>query len=277
MFEGNRESAARFIQSIPRRYYVYVLARPDGSPFYVGKGQGKRLLEHEAEARRHHPFGETNPFKCNVIRKILREGGSVVYRVVDVFDQEKQSACLELEAKLIREFRRLHEGGCLTNLAGGLGNFSGAAPSSIERHTQTLSGEPEGNPERAILNRFLQGIGPVGSVPIKPVAQMSRILPTTPHPNARSATPRCAFALIAAAVASGCVLVPGVHIPRAFEYGGVRAIIENGVARDILKAGMATLHTDSGPSSERFVMDEEQLRLLIVLVGGDALAARGLL
>src|SRR3546814_18629440 len=77
LFDGNRENADRYLKSLAGRFYVYVLYRPDGRPFYVGKGQNRRALEHEAEARRAHPFGESNPFKCNVIRKIIRKGGGI--------------------------------------------------------------------------------------------------------------------------------------------------------------------------------------------------------
>jgi hypothetical protein len=239
-FEGDRTGVDAFLKTIAGRYYVYVLCRPDGRPFYVGKGLNRRVLEHEAEARRNHPISETNPFKCNVIRKVIRSGSQVLYRIDAHFDSADQLRCLEREAHLINQHGRLHEGGCLTSLAGGLGNLSGAAPFSLDRHAATLSGEPSDNPERAILNRFLQGIGPVKSVPVKPIGQIARILPTTPHPSPRLPTLRCAYALIASAAASGLQLSgAGVTIPRAFSYQGVTAIIENGVARDILKAGLA--------------------------------------
>ncbi|MGE6155595.1 LEM-3-like GIY-YIG domain-containing protein, partial [Klebsiella pneumoniae] len=83
------------------------MCRPDGRPFYVGKGINKRALEHEAEARRNHPIGESNPFKCNVIRKIIRDGGQLVYQIDAVFNAECQYDCLEREAALIRHHRRL--------------------------------------------------------------------------------------------------------------------------------------------------------------------------
>lgn len=77
LFEGDRVAADAYLKSIAGSFYVYLLCRPDGHPFYVGKGTNKRALEHEAEARRNHPIGETNPFKCNVIRKSSeRVGGS---------------------------------------------------------------------------------------------------------------------------------------------------------------------------------------------------------
>lgn len=278
LFEGDRSRIGAYLKTMAGRYYVYVLCRPDGQPFYIGKGLNKRVLEHEAEARRNHPIGETNPFKCNVIRKIIRDGGEVLYRIDAHFDPADQLQCLEREAHLIKQHGRLHEGGCLTNLAGGLGNLSGAAPYSLNRHAATLSGEPSNNPERAILNRFLQGIGPVRSVPVKPISQIGRILPTTPHPNSRSPTMRCAYALIASAAASGIQLSGTVvAIPRAFTYQGVSAIIENGVARDILKAGMAELVASADPTAEVFTLSPEQLSLIVRLTGRKTLNERGLL
>lgn len=278
IFEGDRRAVESFLRTISGRFYVYVLCRPDGRPFYVGKGLNRRVLEHEAEARRNHPVGESNPFKCNVIRKLIRDGDQILYRIDTHFDAADQLACLEREADLIKEHGRLHEGGCLTNLAGGLGNLSGAAPFSLDRHAATLAGEPVGNPERAVLNKFLQGIGPVGSVPVKPIGQMARILPTTPHPSPRTPTRRCAYALVASAAASGISFAKrSVTIPRAFAYQGVDAIIENGVSRDILKSGMANLVSHALPAAEAFSLSSTQVRTLVGLVGESGLTDRGLL
>lgn len=276
-FEGDSSGTRAFLKTISGKYYVYTLSRPDGRPFYVGKGLNWRALEHEAEARRNHPTGETNPFKCNVIRKVLREGGSITYCIDSVFDLDHEQKCLEREAFLIAQHRRLHEGGCLTNLAGGLANFLGAATYSLEKHSATLAGEPADNPERAILNRFLLSIGPVSSVPIKPVSQISRILLTTPHPSPRQPSMRCAYALIASASASGLQLVDGIRIPRMFHYQGVDAIIENGVSRDILKAGMANVSRANTPTQEMFELGKHQVEILSDLVGIEMLNQRGLL
>lgn len=277
-FAGVRAEIDSYLRTIAGRYYVYVLCRPDGRPFYVGKGINRRALEHEAEARQHHPIGEANPFKCNVIRKIIRDGGEIIYRIEAHYDASQQQMCLEREAALIKQHGRLHEGGCLTNLAGGLGNLSGAAPFSLERHAATLSGEPANNPERALLNRFLQGFGEVGSVPVKPVSQISRVLPTRPHPSARSPTQRCAFALLASASASGISLASTpARIPRQFVYQGVAAVIENGVARDILKAGMADLLPSATPLEEAFLLSSRHVDILVNLLGRAALAERGLI
>lgn len=142
-FSGDQSSAKRFLRAHTGKFYVYILSRPNGRPFYVGKGMNGRAFEHEAEARRNHPVGESNPFKCNVMRKIIRDGAAILYEIDSFYEQDQQALCLEREAMLISKHKRLHEGGVLTNLAGGLGNTSGAAPFSLDRHAATLSGEPE--------------------------------------------------------------------------------------------------------------------------------------
>lgn len=56
------------MSSIPQRFYIYTLAYPPemgGAIFYVGKGQGYRIEQHEREARLALGF---NPYKENVIR-----------------------------------------------------------------------------------------------------------------------------------------------------------------------------------------------------------------
>ncbi len=110
-FEGNRLDLEVFLSEISGCYYVYELCRPNGDVFYVGKGLNRRAIEHELEAIRQHPIGETNPFKCNVIRQILSEGGQIIYRIDRVFNASEELMCLEREAVLIETHGRRHEGG----------------------------------------------------------------------------------------------------------------------------------------------------------------------
>lgn len=276
LFEGGRDDADRFLGTQRGLYYVYLLCRPDGRVFYVGKGTKRRALEHEAEARRPHTVGLQNPFKTNVIRKILRQGGAITYRIDSIYAEAEQLRCLEREAELIGLHKRLHEGGILTNLAGGVGNLSGAAPFSLERHAATLSGEPENNPERAVLNRFAQSVGVVKSVYIKPASQLL-VRKTHPHSQPRSPSPRCAYALVAAAAANGVVLKPGAIIPRSFRFQDVDGVIENGVASDLVKADMAELIPAIDPGDEAFRLNERQFTALVSLYGREKLTALGLL
>lgn len=81
------------------KFYVYVLSYPDGTPFYVGCGMaGKyhpRIMDHEKLAlssNRHR-----RSMKSSIIRKILRNGGSVGKSIdswhltpIAMFDREIQ-------------------------------------------------------------------------------------------------------------------------------------------------------------------------------------------
>lgn len=59
-------------------FYTYVLTYPNGEVFYVGKGQGDRIDQHEKEAAQ-----GVISHKCKVIRNIWKSGGKVgKYRVL---------------------------------------------------------------------------------------------------------------------------------------------------------------------------------------------------
>lgn len=277
LISGSKVDVELFLQSASGRHYVYLLCRPDGTPFYVGKGSDRRVFFHERAAESAHPIGESNPFKCNVIRKLVRSGHEIVYQIDSIYDRDNEQDCLDRETELIAEIGRLHEGGTLTNLTAGVGSISGLSPHSIVKHAATLSGDPADNPERAELNRFLLAIGPVKSVPVKPIGQISNILPSLPHSQPRKPTKRCAYALVASACAHGLHFEAGVEIPRSLTFKNVEGIIENGVARDILKAGMAKLISCSVPQFERFKLNQRQCTLISELVGVAALEERGLL
>lgn len=81
------------MSTIPRpQFYVYILARPNGDPFYVGKGQGYRIHVHETEARSGHKC-----HKCNIIRKIWKDGGEVQRYTVLTTDDEQEALTKERE------------------------------------------------------------------------------------------------------------------------------------------------------------------------------------
>lgn len=73
------------------------------------------------------------------------------------------------------------------------------------------------------------------------------------------------------------VFEPAAEIPRAFEYEGVEAIIENKVARDILKLGLAELVCAQDPVNERFRLNHEHCTLIKKLYGEDQLVELGLI
>jgi hypothetical protein len=78
------------------KYYVYTLAYPDGRIFYVGKGQGDRMHQHEKEARRYHYPQMAHYFpeegdKIRVILEIWASGGQVVKTKVFETDNEEEA------------------------------------------------------------------------------------------------------------------------------------------------------------------------------------------
>ena len=79
------------------KYYVYQLINSlDGQVFYIGKGSGDRMHQHERDAK-----GNSSTYKLNKIRKIWRQGGKVGKRIIGLF--AKESRAYEYEAMQIRE------------------------------------------------------------------------------------------------------------------------------------------------------------------------------
>jgi hypothetical protein len=79
-------------------FYVYILGRPNGSVFYVGKGCRNRIDQHEREAQRGCKCD-----KCEIIRNIWRSGGAVVKKVV--YHTSSNHDALVYEGRLIQKFR----------------------------------------------------------------------------------------------------------------------------------------------------------------------------
>lgn len=99
------------------KWYVYRLVDPrDGQQFYIGKGSGKRIEQHEREAAR----GVCSK-KTQRIKEITDAGGEVGKEIVAHFCNERSA--LEYERALIAEIGLER----LTNIAPGgtLGRRSG--------------------------------------------------------------------------------------------------------------------------------------------------------
>ena len=273
LFIGSQSDCKAFIRKF-ECYYIYILRRPDGRPFYIGKGRGERVFHHENEAR-HANNRKSNAYKLNVIRAVLSAGGTISYEIDSFHEQE--AAAHEREMQLIRAIGRLHEGGPLTNLAPGGGSERGASPSSKLRHSATLSGAPADNPERAAINTFVTGIAPMNSVVIKPASQF--IAKATQRYPSKTMKPslRQAVALAASAASNGVMLEGECTIPRRVVIDDVDGLIENGVSCDIVTSNLGSLVAAENPSDEHFILSPQQAKVIIALLGAQKCIDLGIL
>ena len=113
-----------------QEYYYYVLCRPGGAPFYVGKGKGRRYLDDT----------ERNPYCKAVINKYGKEN---IIRSVSFVDSEEHA--FFMEKRLIAVFRHLC-GYELTNQTdGGEGTSGYVCPDWLRHHYSRIrKGKPSG-------------------------------------------------------------------------------------------------------------------------------------
>lgn len=77
----------------PKTWYVYLLCDPDTEkPFYVGKGSGSRMYQHEAFVDYQY---DKNAEKKQIIRAILAQGKSVLKKKVAEFEVEHDAFMYE--------------------------------------------------------------------------------------------------------------------------------------------------------------------------------------
>lgn len=87
------------------KYYVYTLAYPasmGGDVFYVGKGTGDRLREHEWEVKRGATYRGYRLRKHDVIRDIWEHGEQVVKTIV--METNDVQEALRYEREMIRKY-----------------------------------------------------------------------------------------------------------------------------------------------------------------------------
>lgn len=127
-----------------RLFYVYTLARPDGRVFYIGKGSGKRINDHEGQAR-----GGCNCHKCNIIRKVWADGGAIGKAIV--FETEDEAEAFEMERRLIADAPL---GSLANRTIGGEGFTGGRHTEESKRRISEASprrGKPLTSEQRATL------------------------------------------------------------------------------------------------------------------------------
>jgi hypothetical protein len=248
-----RDGAASLVSGATGRFYVYVLCEPDGTPFYVGKGIGRRAFQHEADAWNTVKASH----KLNLIRRVRREGGEIAYAIDGFFDTE--GAAHDRERELISLYGRHDLGrGPLTNQIDGGEGASNPSAEAQARHAASLGGDAE-DPERRAANRFLAAIaGGQDSVPIKPwriLRRTAHLLRPSPNKPVPRPTPRMAKAIVASAIANGVLLGAGAVLPRRLVVEGAECAIENGCGGDMIQAGLVE------PVEPREAPLDEQLRL----------------
>lgn len=145
-------------------YYVYYLKDPANNyPFYIGKGQDRRLTEHLRRAK--HSPQKGNKHKNYKILKVLNTGREI--ESVVVFETNTEKEAYEKEIEEIACWRKII-GDKLTNISpGGNGSLSGEAhpmygkpaynrgksPSDEVRRKMSISAKKrckKGNPRRGI-------------------------------------------------------------------------------------------------------------------------------
>ena len=131
-------------------FFTYMLIDPrNGVPFYIGKGQHRRIECHFREARtttKNHP-------KLQKIRKIESLGLSVIVRKVEenVSDADAQ----DLEMLIIAEVR--DKGIQLCNLTDGGDGSAGYkhTPESLRKMSESLTGVPKPESQKEALRAYL--------------------------------------------------------------------------------------------------------------------------
>lgn len=108
-----------------RKFYVYVIFRPNGLPCYVGKGFGGRWKRHSVNSHNHH------------LRNIYRKFGPDL-PIVKVREFISDFEAIETEVALISIIGRQKEGGPLVNMTNGGEGASGIDDDVKERLSKTL-------------------------------------------------------------------------------------------------------------------------------------------
>lgn len=106
-------------------FYVYKLIDPNTNiPFYVGKGSGDRMYQHELLRNRDYKStSHNNQLLKNKINKVLRESGRIRYQQYHV-NNEHQAFTIE-KALIGRHGRRDLKTGTLCNMTNGGEGVSG--------------------------------------------------------------------------------------------------------------------------------------------------------
>lgn len=123
-FDYTKDMFGYFTPALDAPFYVYLLLRPDNTPFYVGKGCGDRTNDHEREARK-----GCKSLKCRTIREIWEQGGTV--GKVIIFQTRSEEEAFRVEAQTIQRFWSQ-----LTNVLDRDPFYRGDVPDTIRRSSR---------------------------------------------------------------------------------------------------------------------------------------------
>jgi hypothetical protein len=147
-----------------KMYYVYTLADTNGHIFYVGKGQGDRIDQHEKEARRYQDAPNETRYlpqestKVRMIREIWKAGGKIVK--TKVFETDSEQEANDYEQQFIAQCDKRS----LTNQTKGGGPlFSKRDPYARLKHRELYyspreAGERLGVSQQVWHQLFLAGV-----------------------------------------------------------------------------------------------------------------------
>lgn len=122
-----------------RRFYVYIFFRLDGSPCYVGKGQGRRWLQHECKKT-------TAKHPNHRLAKIIEEANGIELPKVKIRENLTNAEACEIEIAFIKAIGRGHKGPLVNMTDGGEGNI-GWNPTQETRQKMSHSGRMREHPK----------------------------------------------------------------------------------------------------------------------------------
>lgn len=154
------------------KYYVYMLCRSTGQPFYVGKGQERRMWDHETEAREVLAEIENNDTlseeekqakRLEVYEKlrIINEEGDGIKRVIIKWGLEEHEAYM-CESALINALGLLAREEIVNRLANRVNGHASKAEKSNPADIKTIARTDEAFLQQcAIKQRAIEDLGDI--------------------------------------------------------------------------------------------------------------------